>query len=77
MRYRSWIVLAAAFAGACTQAPPEMRVVNDAAAALGGRDRILAVKALAIEGEGTNPNIGQNVTPDADLSVWKETKSRN
>jgi len=74
MRYSPWIVLATALAAACTQAPPEIQVVNAAAAALGGRDRILAVKALTIEGEGTNPNVGQNPTPDADLPIWKVTE---
>ena len=67
------IALAAMLAGACTQAPPEMQLVNAAAAALGGRDKILTVKTLTIEGEGTNPNLGQNPTPEADLQVWKVT----
>jgi glyoxylase-like metal-dependent hydrolase (beta-lactamase superfamily II) len=67
------VVLIATLASACTQAPPEVQLVNDAAAALGGRDKILAIKTLTIEGEGTNPNLGQNPTPDADLPVWKVT----
>jgi glyoxylase-like metal-dependent hydrolase (beta-lactamase superfamily II) len=50
---------------ACTPAPPEQQIVNDAAAALGGRDRILAVKTLVLEGEGSNGNLGQDMTPDA------------
>src|SRR3990172_9469547 len=68
------IALAVALAGACTQTPPEMQVVTDAAEALGGRDRVQAVKTLTIEGEGTNPNVGQNLTPDAELRVWKVTE---
>ena len=44
------VALVATLACACTQTPPEMKVVNDAAAALGGRDKILAVKTLTIEG---------------------------
>jgi len=50
---------------ACTTATPEQQIVNDAAAALGGRDRILAVKTLVIEGDGKNGNLGQDMTPEA------------
>ena len=57
--------IAAAFAAACAQPTPEQQVVNDAATALGGRDRILAVKTLVLEGEGTNGNLGQDMTMDA------------
>jgi hypothetical protein len=45
--------------------PPEQQIVNAAAAALGGRDRVLAVKTLVIEGDGWNGNLGQDMTPDA------------
>jgi glyoxylase-like metal-dependent hydrolase (beta-lactamase superfamily II) len=58
-------LLAAAAAGACSTASPEQQIVNDAAAALGGRERVLAVKTLVIEGEGSNGNLGQDMTPDA------------
>jgi glyoxylase-like metal-dependent hydrolase (beta-lactamase superfamily II) len=66
MKRMTWIVLitAAAFGG-CTQATPEQQIINDAATALGGRDKILAVKTLVIEGGGTNGNLGQDMTPDA------------
>ncbi len=68
----------AATLGACAQDAPERQIVNDAAAALGGRDRILAVKTLTIEGEGTNGNLGQDMTPEATsqafmLSGYKRT----
>jgi len=58
---------------ACSRVPPEMQMVNDAATALGGKDRVLAVKSLVISGAGDNPNIGQNVTPDAPLNIWRVT----
>jgi len=60
--------LACAFAAvtaACAQPTPEQQIVNDAAAALGGRERILAVKTLVIEGDGMNGNLGQDMTMDA------------
>ena len=37
----------------------EQQVVNDAAAAIGGRDRVLAAKTLLIEGVGFDINYGQ------------------
>jgi Metallo-beta-lactamase superfamily len=51
-----------------------MRTVRAAAEAMGGVDRVEAVKTLVIEGEGSAPNLGQNVTPDGDLPVWKVTE---
>jgi len=65
-RTTSLVVFAAAVAiGGCSRATPEQQTVDDAAAALGGRDRLLAIKTLVIEGEGTNGNLGQDVTPEA------------
>jgi glyoxylase-like metal-dependent hydrolase (beta-lactamase superfamily II) len=55
----------AAAVAACSTATPEQQIVNDAASALGGRDRVLAVKTLVIEGEGSNGNLGQDMTPEA------------
>lgn len=52
------------------QGPAATRVIEDAAAALGGRERILAVRTLTIEGYGSNPNIGQAMTPEADPLLW-------
>ncbi|HET6960144.1 MAG TPA: MBL fold metallo-hydrolase [Vicinamibacterales bacterium] len=75
---RTLFVLLAVAASACTTATPEQQIVNDAAAAIGGRDRIAAVKALAIEGDGSNGNLLQDMTPDASgqlfvLSGYKRT----
>ena len=48
----------------------ETQMVVAAAEALGGRSRIEAVRSLVMEGSGRQPNIGQNVTPDAPLPDW-------
>ncbi len=48
----------------------ERQMIDAAAEALGGRERILAVKTLTIEGYGTNPNIGQAMTPEAEPLLW-------
>ena len=72
-----WLALVAAAAlSGCTQATPEQQIINDAAQALGGRDRIQAVKTLTIEGTGMNGNLGQDMTPDTtserfDLTGYK------
>jgi glyoxylase-like metal-dependent hydrolase (beta-lactamase superfamily II) len=54
-----------ALALGCAQETPEQQVVNDAAAALGGRERVDAVRTIAIEGGGTLYNLGQDLRPDA------------
>jgi glyoxylase-like metal-dependent hydrolase (beta-lactamase superfamily II) len=69
-------LLAAAAVAGCAQATPEQQVVNDSAAALGGRDRILAVKTLVLEGEGTQYNLGQDVTPEAAGQTFTVTSYR-
>jgi glyoxylase-like metal-dependent hydrolase (beta-lactamase superfamily II) len=58
-------LLAAAALNACAATTPEQQVVNDAAAALGGRDRLLAVKTIVLEGIGSNGNLLQDMTPEA------------
>jgi len=67
-------VISALITTACSRVSPEMQVIHDAAEALGGQARIQEIKTLVIEGEGTAPNLGQNITPDSDLPVWKVTK---
>lgn len=61
---------------ACASTPPERQAVDGAAAALGGLDRIKALKSIAVEGEGDAPNIGQNRMPDSELPNWKVTEYR-
>ena len=70
------IVLAAAVAAACTQIPPEQQIVNDAAAALGGRERIEAVNTLVLEGSATGYNMGQDMTPDASGQTFTDDPYR-
>jgi len=69
-------LLAALTLTACSQATPEQQIVNDAATALGGSDRILAVKTLLLEGEGTQYNLGQDVTPSASGQTFTVTDAR-
>jgi glyoxylase-like metal-dependent hydrolase (beta-lactamase superfamily II) len=61
---------------ACAQQPPELRAVHDAASALGGRDRLLAIKTLVIDGEGTQYNLGQDVSPTASGQTFEVTGYR-
>ena len=49
----------------CAQAAPEQQVVNEAAAALGGRERVTALRTITVEGEGTQYNLGQDMRPGA------------
>jgi glyoxylase-like metal-dependent hydrolase (beta-lactamase superfamily II) len=61
----TFLILSIAVAGACASPPPERQVIDDAAAALGGAQRVTAVKSIVIQGSGTNGNLGQDMTPDA------------
>ncbi len=45
-------------------------IITRAAEALGGKDKVLSVKNLVIEGSGINPNVGQNPLPEAALLNW-------
>jgi glyoxylase-like metal-dependent hydrolase (beta-lactamase superfamily II) len=49
--------------------------LDAAATALGGKDRLLAVRTLVLEGTGTQLNFGQNLTPMAEtqfeVTAWR------
>ncbi len=76
MKFTRWagVLLLAVIAGACSQSPPETRLIQQAAEALGGVERIQAAKSLVIEGEGIAGNIGQNVGPEDALQNWTVTE---
>jgi len=57
----------------CTSATPEMTVINGAADSLGGAERIKAANTLVLEGAGENGNLGQNLSPAAQLPIFKVT----
>ena len=50
------------------------RILDRVAGALGGQDRISAVRTLILQGEGENYNLGQNLTPEADLPMFQVTE---
>lgn len=63
---------------ACSSRTPEQRFVDQAAAALGGRGQILAVDSLVMEGQGSDANLGQDMTWEAsgqkfELTNYKRT----
>jgi len=56
-------IAALALAAAATAQTPAL---DAAAAAMGGKERVLGVRTLVLEGAGTNLNFGQNYTPAAE-----------
>jgi glyoxylase-like metal-dependent hydrolase (beta-lactamase superfamily II) len=46
----------------CATASPEERALYETVSALGGGDRLFNVNALVLEGDGTNWNVGQDMT---------------
>ena len=65
---RMWALFVLVFSVAEAQSPRS--AMDEAAQALGGKDRLLAVKTLTFEGSGIAPNVGQNRTPEAPLPNW-------
>jgi glyoxylase-like metal-dependent hydrolase (beta-lactamase superfamily II) len=59
------LLLLATSAAACATSTPEQQIVIDAASALGGRDHVLGVKTLILEGDGFNGNLLQDMTPES------------
>ncbi|MGE3179008.1 MAG: MBL fold metallo-hydrolase [Vicinamibacterales bacterium] len=65
----------AALAAGCTQLTPEQQIVADAREAMGG-DALQTPTVLVIEGEGTNGNLGQDMTPEATGQTFTVTAYR-
>jgi len=55
---------------------PGRALIEEVAQAMGGRDRILAVRTLVLEGTGENYSLGQNPSPEAPLPVFAVTELR-
>lgn len=76
MHRSSWLPLLALALSACAQPTAEQQTINDAARAMGGRDRIVAAKTLVLEGGGMNGNLGQDLTPEATGEAFQLTGYR-
>jgi glyoxylase-like metal-dependent hydrolase (beta-lactamase superfamily II) len=61
---------------ACGSQSPEQQTVRDAASALGGEQKVSAVKTLLLEGEGLQYNLGQDVSPAASRQKFEVTQYR-
>jgi glyoxylase-like metal-dependent hydrolase (beta-lactamase superfamily II) len=70
----SALLTAIMFIGCATSTSPQQQIVDDAAAALGGVEKLQAVKALVIEGEGTQYNLGQDIVPGASGQTYAVTQ---
>ncbi|MCI0432075.1 MAG: MBL fold metallo-hydrolase [Gemmatimonadetes bacterium] len=79
MRAASWFrsLLIPAFVPlACADANDPASILGRTADALGGRDRVRAVRTLVLEGTGENYNLGQNPLPDAELPMFQVNEFR-
>jgi hypothetical protein len=54
-----------------------MKTIDSAAEALGGKDRIMAIQTLSMEGSGIAPNVGQNPFPEGPLPTWWVPNSKD
>jgi glyoxylase-like metal-dependent hydrolase (beta-lactamase superfamily II) len=75
MKPRAGLLLPAVvmIAVACAR-PPEQQLINEAAEALGGAERLRTVKTIVIDGEGTQYNLGQDVVPGASSQTFAVTQ---
>jgi hypothetical protein len=64
------------FAAGCAPVDPDRQFLQDVAQALGGQDRITALKSMAVEGDGYAPMLGQNTMPDGEQPRWKVAEYR-
>jgi glyoxylase-like metal-dependent hydrolase (beta-lactamase superfamily II) len=76
MKRIHWLFVAALIFAGCASSSPEQAIVNDAAEALGGAARIEAVKTVVADVTGEQGNLGQNLTPDAPLPIFKVTEGK-
>src|SRR5262245_57571310 len=60
----------------CASKPPERVIIDDAARALGGSDKIQAVNTYVAELTGEQGNLGQHLPPDAPLPIVKATEGK-
>ncbi len=75
MVFRAFLaLLTAVIITACARPSPERQIVDDAAQALGGAERLQAVKTIIIEGQGTHYNLGQDVVPNASGQTFEVTQ---
>lgn len=63
------VAVATALTAGCSRLSPEMQVVADAAEAMGGAERLQAVRSLTMEGSGRDLAVGGSVTPEAPPNV--------
>ena len=75
-RQSSFALLLLVSLAACAKPAPERQLIDDAATALGGAEKILAVRTLVMEGEGTQYNLGQDVVPGASGQTFAVTQYR-
>lgn len=60
----------------CAASTPEAQFLDSTAEALGGRSRVANLKTLVLEGEGTQWNVGQDMTIDATGQTFAVTGYR-
>src|SRR5688572_27046401 len=77
MRYQRCVgFMAAVILTACASLTPEQQIIHDAASALGGAERLQAVRTLVVEGQGTHYNLGQDIVPGAATQTFDVTQYR-
>ena len=75
-RLLMWTIAAMAASSSVSAQRPGRPLLDDVARAMGGAERILAVRTLMLEGTGEMYNLGQGMSPAAPLPVYAVTGYR-
>ena len=78
-RFARWLVLPAAILASSSPAAaqrPGKPLIEQVARAMGGQDKVLAVRTVVLEGTGREYNLGQNAAPDAPPIHYEVTAYR-
>src|SRR5262245_16244887 len=76
MRRILWLFVLVLVYEGCASTSTEQAIVNGAATALGGAEKIQSVNTLVLDVTGEQGNLGQNLTPDAPLPIFKVTEGK-
>jgi glyoxylase-like metal-dependent hydrolase (beta-lactamase superfamily II) len=75
-RWPTLVLICGSIVAGCERPTPEVQLVRDAATALGGAERVQAVRTVIMEGQGTQYNLGQDLVPGASGQTFTITQYR-
>ena len=75
MRKVLFAIAVLTFSAICASAQTADEIIAKYVKTIGGMDKIQAVKTIVLEGEGSNGNLGQDMSPDATGQAFAVTEA--